>query len=340
MNTARIDLHLHLDGSLYLPWAYETSLKRQVIPAGTTFEQYYDMVFAKNTKDHSESITKFALMCAVLQERDDLYQAAHRLTVTLAEKGLYYAEIRFASQQHTDHGLSQKEALQAVIDGSRAAMAEHPEIRIGIINCMMHKGQSAAANWQENLETIAVTGELLGKGAVGLDLAGFENNGDFRDYAPLFAEAGKRGIPYTIHAGEMGVGRHVLDALEMGARRIGHGVNCVQKQEYLEAVLRSQVPLEICVSSNVKRDLNYAAHPVRHLLNAGAKVTINTDNMVFARTDLANEHAQLRALGVSREQLWQCTLNAADAAFCDEETKKWLKARLAEAMPCGTAERR
>ena len=221
MNTARIDLHLHLDGSLYLPWAYETSLKRHVIPEETTFEQYYDLVFAKNTKDHSESITKFALMCAVLQEREDLYEAAYQLTVTLAEKGLYYAEIRFASQQHTERGMSQKEALQAVIDGAQAAMKEHPEIRVGIINCMMHKGESAAANWQENVETIAVTGELLGKGAVGLDLAGFENNGDFRDYAPLFAEAKKRGIPYTIHAGEMGIGEHVLDALDMGPAASG-----------------------------------------------------------------------------------------------------------------------
>lgn len=103
----------------------------------------------------------------------------------------------------------------------------------------------------------------------------------------------------------------------------------MQKKEYLDAVLQSQIPMEICVSSNVKRDLNYAAHPVRRLLRAGAKVTINTDNMVFSRTDLANEHAQLMALGVTREQLWQCTLNAADAAFCDEETRQWLKAKLA-----------
>ena len=97
-------------------------------------------------------------------------------------------------------------------------------IKIGIINCMMHKGNSAAFNYNENMETIEVTEKLLGKGAVGLDLAGFENNCDFREYACLFEEARKRKIPYTIHAGEMGVGSHILDALEMEPDRIGHGI--------------------------------------------------------------------------------------------------------------------
>ena len=59
-------------------------------------------------------------------------------------------------------GLTQKEALQAVIDGAARGMRDFPDIRIGIINCMMHKGENAAFNWEENLETIRVTKELLG----------------------------------------------------------------------------------------------------------------------------------------------------------------------------------
>ncbi len=29
MNAAKIDLHLHLDGSLYLPWAWKTAVKQK-----------------------------------------------------------------------------------------------------------------------------------------------------------------------------------------------------------------------------------------------------------------------------------------------------------------------
>ena len=40
MKTAKIDLHLHLDGSLNVHWMYEMSMKRGVIEPETTFEQY------------------------------------------------------------------------------------------------------------------------------------------------------------------------------------------------------------------------------------------------------------------------------------------------------------
>ena len=328
LNSARIELHLHLDGSFNLKWAYEKSLMRGVIPAGTSFVDYYNLLFANNAKPHNVSITKFDLTCNILQCQEDLSEATYDLVRRLHDQGIWYAEIRFASQQHQKNGLTQLEALQAVIAGAQQAMNDCPGIRIGIINCMMHKGEDAYSNWEENLETIHVTKQMLGKGAVGIDLAGFENNGDFRAYAPLFQEARELGIPYTMHAGEMGIGEHVMDALDMGAWRIGHGVNCLQKEEYLSRVLETQIPLEVCVTSNVKRTMNYAEHAVLTLLEKGANVTLNSDNMMFARTNLMNEHAQLKMLGVSDETLLQCTRNAIRAAFCEEETRQWLTARL------------
>ena len=127
----------------------------------------------------------------------------------------------------------------------------------------------------------------------------------------------------------MGLGVHVIEAMEMGAYRIGHGVNCVQDDAWLKAVADAQIPLEVCVTSNCGDERNYVAHPVRKLIEAGVKVTINTDNMMFSRTDMRYEHAMLKNIGVSEAQLKQCTLNAVDAAFCDETTKEMLRAKLA-----------
>ena len=329
-NTARIELHLHLDGSLNIRWAYEKSLQRGVIPADYTFSDYYSMLFENNVLPHAQSITKFDLTCSILQLYEDLEEATYDLVRRLNELGLWYAEIRFASQQHRKQGLTQKEALQAVIDGATRGMRDFPDIRIGIINCMMHKGENAAANWEENLETIAVTKELLGKGAVGIDLAGFENNGDFNDYGPLIRMAKEAGIPVTCHAGEMGMGEHVPTALSWGVDRIGHGVNCTQNEAWFRQVVDSQIPLEVCVSSNVKRTMNYAGHAILPLLEHGANVTLNSDNLMFARTNILNEHYQLKMLGVSDDTLAQCTANAIEAAFCGEETKELLRNRLRE----------
>ena len=330
MKTAKIDLHLHLDGSLYLPWAYETAIKRGVVSSDYTFEEYYERYYQKNFKDRTESIKKFDFPVSILQTKEDISDAVYYLVRTLHEQEMIYAEIRFATQQHTQCGLTQKEAMLAAIDGMHRAEKDFPDVIIRLINCMMHKGEDAHANYEANLETIEVVRELMGQGVVGLDLAGYENNGDFLLYAPLFEKAREYHIPHTMHAGEMGIGKHVLDALEMKAHRIGHGVNAVQDESYLKAVVETQIPLEVCPSSNTKYDFNYVRHPVKELIRKGAKVTINSDNMVYAKTSVHHEHEMLRQLGITVDELKQCTLNAVDAAFCDEETKNIIRQKLQE----------
>lgn len=329
MKYAKIDLHLHLDGSLNLPWAWETAKKRGVVAPDCTFEEYYAMMHRTEFPNREERMKRFDFPIAIMQTREDLAASVYHLIETLAEKEMYYAEIRFAPQQHLKEGLTQREVVDAILEGREQAKKDFPEIEIGILNCLMHKGADAHANWEENLETIRVTKETLGKGVVGLDLAGYENNGEFNLYAPLFEIAREQGIPYTIHAGEMGFGGNVPKAIAMGAYRIGHGVLCVQDPAWLQEVVDKQIPLEVCLSGNVSSmNIDYAKHPVRQLIEAGAKVTLNTDNMTFVKTDLANEYSQLRALGVSMEQLKKCAQNSIDAAFCSEEMKANLRKKM------------
>lgn len=330
MKYAKVDLHLHLDGSLNMPWAWETAKKRGVVAPDCTFEEYYRIMHRTEFKNREERFKRFDFPIAVMQTREDLAASIYHLVETLAEKELLYAEIRFAPQQHTLEGLTQREVVDAVLSGMEQAKNDFPEIEVRLINCMMHKGADAYTNWDANVETIRVTKETLGKGVVALDLAGYENNGDFNLYAPLFEMAKELGIPYTIHAGEMGEGAHVPMAIAMGANRIGHGFNCVQDPEWLKEVVEKQIPLEVCVSGNVVSTFNgmYGDHPIRQLLEAGAKVTLNTDNMTFVKTDLDHEYDQVRALGVSMEQLKRCAENSIDAAFCSEELKETLRKKM------------
>ena len=43
-----------------------------------------------------------------------------------------YAEIRFAPQLHTQKGMSQDEAIEAVLEGRKQGLASRPNIKIGI----------------------------------------------------------------------------------------------------------------------------------------------------------------------------------------------------------------
>lgn len=328
-NYALVELHCHLDGSLYLPWAYETAKKEQVIDPNWTFEDYYNEFYKIDyVKTGEEAIRCFDFPLLVLQNEENITYAVYNHAKRLAEQGLLYAEIRFATQLHTRRGLTQDQVLAAACKGVEMANKDFPTLTVQLINCLMHAGTSAKDNESENMEAVEVTKKYLGKGVVALDLAGYENTGDFLLYKPLFDLANKYGIPYTIHAGEMGEGKHILDAIEMGAYRIGHGINAIQDESYMKAIVDKQIPLEVCVSSNCGKERNYAAHPIRTLIKAGAKVTINTDNMSYSKTTLLNEHRQLQAIGLTEEDLYKCTLNAIDGAFCSKELKENLKEKV------------
>ena len=115
--------------------------------------------------------------------------SAYYLVQTLSIQQMFYAEIRFAPQQHTKCGLTQREAVLAVCDGLERAKQDFPDIDTGLLCCLMHKGENAHVNEKENFETVEVVRELLSDRVLGLDLAGYENTGDFLLYAPLFEKA-------------------------------------------------------------------------------------------------------------------------------------------------------
>ena len=105
MNTAKIDLHLHLDGSLNIGWAYKKALQRDVISKDTSFEDFYNLLFPQSKGFSYDSFKKFDLTCNLLQTYEDLFEATYDLCRRDYEMGLIYIEIRFASQNHILKGL-------------------------------------------------------------------------------------------------------------------------------------------------------------------------------------------------------------------------------------------
>ena len=326
MNHKYIDLHLHIDGSLNVRWMYERALLRGVIPADMSFAAYYDTIFPKGEQGDA-LFAKFDVPLAVMQCQEDIHDACYTLLKQISDDGVIYAELRFGPQLHTRKGLTQEQALLAAISGVRDAMKDFP-IKANILNAFMHAGNSAKVNEKENFETLYLTKKYFGQCVAGLDLAGYENNCDLNEYAPLFEEARKLNIPYTIHAGEMGNGANVPKAIAMGAERLGHGIFAVQDPSYVQMILDHDIPLEVCVTSNLYFGFTYATHPIRQLMDKGVKVTVNSDDMTFCLNNMPYEHYMLKKVGFTDEELLQCTLNAIDAAFLSEAEKQELRNRI------------
>ena len=259
-----------------------------------------------------------------MQDKAAIKRTAKELVLLLASQGLVYAEIRFAPQLHSRKGLTQDEAIEAVLEGVNEGMAEAKTIDIGVICCAMSTGD-AEANKAENLETVRAAKRWLGKGIVACDLAGVECMTPLKNFGYVFDLARELGVPFTCHAGDSDGPNSVWDALSFGTKRIGHGHHSFDDSELVKKLIADGVTLEICPTSNIQcqSQPDYAVHPAKKLLDMGVKVTINTDNMILSDINLDKEYDHcLNDMGFEYNDLITMNINSVNASFMPEEKKQ------------------
>lgn len=321
-----IDLHLHLDGAITLPIAKRLAqLQNQTLSASSDEELAQLLSISKSCEDLNEYLKRFDLPISLLQTKESISEAVFLVSEQLRRENVIYAELRFAPQSFTAGGLTQREAVEAALEGlARTSFCGN------LILCAMRGlGREAA-----NVETLRLTKEYLVThgGVVAFDIAGAEGLFPTSDYRELFALAVELDVPFTLHAGEAAGADSVRCAIEMGARRIGHGIRSFEDETLRELLQKRQIPLEVCPTSN--RQTHAVAdmrdYPLADLVRKGLCVTINTDNPAISGTTIAEEFAYAQTLGVPFEQEQHMLLSAVDAAFTDEATKQRLRQLLKE----------
>jgi adenosine deaminase/aminodeoxyfutalosine deaminase len=83
----------------------------------------------------------------------------------------------------------------------------------------------------------------------------------------------------------------IWDALALGAERIGHGISAVHDPELLRHLRERDIPLEICMTSNLVTGVVKCIqdHPVRRLFDAGVPIVLNSDDPAMFRCSLTGE---------------------------------------------------
>lgn len=320
----RIDLHNHLDGSIPPNTILQLAKMSGVtLPANTLEEITEYLTVAPDCTSLNDYLEKFAIPVSVLQTQDCIEKAVYDFLEQLAKQNVCYVEVRFAPGQHLQRGLTQEQVVSAAVTGLKRGMEDF-EIKGQLILCCMRGAEAAV-----NRETIDVTKLFLRKGVCCADLAGAEALFPTSDYRDLFAYAAQEGVPYIIHAGEAAGPDSIWSAVSMGAKRIGHGISAIQDQKLMEYLKETQIPLEVCITSNIqtKGAASLQEHPIVKLLEFGIAVTLNTDNMTVSGTDMNREFSIAeQELHLTEEQINCLTRNAIQAAFLSEPEKRELEA--------------
>ena len=207
--------------------------------------------------------------------------------------------------------------ISAAIRGTERAMLEYP-VSAGLLLMLDRRfplGQNAII--------VDKAIKYKNRGVVGIDLGGPDSPGfKVKDYAELYAKAGRAGLGTTIHAGETDANAHeVATAVEeLGVSRMGHGVKAAWDEKALKLLRDRGVTLELCPTSNlntnVVRGVGELKFVVDKLLEAEVKFTINADGPEMLCTSLRKERDLLKREGImDDEQLLQTEDWARQACF-------------------------
>lgn len=309
-------LHDHLDGGLRPSTALELAREINYSPLleADDIELFFDRSNSSSLDNYLEAFTH---TIALMQSKNNLERIAYEAAEDMFNNGITMYESRYAPFYSVNNNLSPAGVIDSINSGFKEAEYDYG-IKSGLILCGMRHDF-------ENVDLVSELAIANKNKIIGFDIAGPELNFMPSLFTSSFKKVSDAGINITIHAGE-GDGIHsIKDALDNGAKRIGHGVRIIEdvnlesKQigETGREILNKQIPLEICITSNIHTNMykTVQEHPIKNLIDIGFNVSLNTDNRLMSNTTVTKEVEIAKSLGIVNVD--QLLTNSASYSFLD-----------------------
>lgn len=325
-NIKKVELHLHLDGSLRPETVLQIAQNDGIeLPTYDLEELKKYLHVDENNKDLVEYLKKFDLPLKVMQTKENIKRITFELLEDLSKDNYIYVEIRFAPHLHMQKGLSLEEIVESVSAGIIEAEKVY-SIKGNMLLCIMR-------HMDVNLgyEIVNLAKEYRNNKVAGIDLAGDEFNYSVKLFKEVFDLAKELEISFTIHAGEASGSQSIADAIEVGAKRIGHGIRAFENEKLLEELKQKKITLECCPISNKNTNVfdDFTNYPLKKYIADGVRATLNTDNRTVSNTNYQKEIDFLdRFTPLTIEEIMISNNNAIEGAFITREEKDELLTKL------------
>ena len=269
-------------------------------------------------QDFAHFMETWVWMNTFLRTYDDFEFAAEAVARHLVQQNIVYAETFFSPTDFRRHGLTRQGIALAI----RAGLDKVPEIEVPlIVDLVRDRGPEGTA-----LTLDAITEVADEAGIIGIGIGGYEAENPPELFADVYRRAREAGFRLTAHAGEADGPASVWGAIRsLGVERIGHGVRSAEDPALVEYLVEHQLPLEVCPTSNIRTGVvaDWETHPARSLIEAGALVTINTDDPAMFHSSLAGEFQLLdEVFGLDEATIKRISLAPVTASWAPPETKR------------------
>ena len=317
----KAELHLHLEGAIPVPALWALIEHHGGDPLIKSEAQLVDWF---TYRDFAHFMETWNWMNGFLRTYDDFTFASEAVARHLAAQNILYAEAFFSPSDFRDHGLKP----QGIAEAIRVGLDRVDDVEIAlIVDLVRDRGPEGTA-----LTLAAVKEVSEDTGIIGIGIGGFEAAHPPEQFADVYRDAREAGFRLTAHAGEEAGPESVWGALlTLGAERIGHGVRSIEDPLLIGYLVERQIPLEVCPTSNLRTGVvaHWDQHPVGRLIEAGVKVTINTDDPAMFDANLAEEFSILAGrFGLDESALKRLSLAVVESSWADEPTRADLTHRI------------
>lgn len=318
-----IDLHRHLDGNIRPKTIWQLAQQHDIKLPADNFDDFIPYVKIQNSEvDLLAFLKKLDWGVAVLKSLDDCKRVAFENVEDAYYANLDYAELRFSPYYMSmSHQLPINDVVTAVIDGVSAGMKKYP-IQINLIGILSRT--FGIKQCLKELAALLAHKEQL----VAIDLAGDEYNFPGELFVEHFKQVTNAGLHITIHAGEAGGASSIWQAIKgLNAERIGHGVAAAQDPILLDYMIKNNISIESCLTSNYQTGTvkNLAEHPIKTFLALGVNVFLNTDDPAVEGIELEHEFDLAKnVLKFTKTEIYQLKTNAVNASFLSQSEKQAL----------------
>ena len=321
----KAELHVHLEGAIEPAHLTRLAMRHQTALAAGG-ERAVAALYA--TKDFAAFIEAFGTICRHLQTPADYEFVTYRVLRGLARQNVRYAEIILAAGVMLWKEQDIVAMFTGVDAGARKARDEFG-IRVQwIFDAVRHFPVEQA--WA----VARAAASLRRRGVVAFGIGGDEARGPAGQFREVYEFARQQGLRLHAHAGETVGPESIWSALnDLGAERIGHGLTAAQDPALLDHLASSQIPVEICLTSNLRTGgiTELRQHPLRQYFDRGLQVSLHSDDPTLFGTDLNREYLlAYETFGFSKSELRRLAMNSFEAAFLSPQEKQSYLAAFAD----------
>jgi len=327
----KAELHLHLEGTLEPATLVELSRRHSGAPPfpGNRYEQPPEGLKELNEaevrelyryQDFQGFLMAFKAVTERMREPEDYELITYKMMERLRAENVRHAEVYVSVGVVYWRGQHFAPLFAGMERGRRRGEKDFGVSLLWLFDAVRNFGVEAAGRVLD--DAIALRRES--DAVVGFGIGGDERRGPAELFRDIYSRARQHQLRLTAHAGESAGPESIWAALNIGAERIGHGLNAAADSELMSVLAERQVPIEVCLSSNLRTQCcpSISMHPLRNFFERGMMVTLNSDDPAMFGSSLNGEYRLAQEhFEFSDDQLRELARNSFEASFLPPEKK-------------------